>query len=144
VGACILPSTLCGGISPICNSCGGVLGWDISNDEYLADKEFWDEWCCKECDPSGKILKAHLARKQSSGSFSAADLAKARRDVALVFEALCAKKVAKDGCSAQDAEDAGKEWLAEQLDVPLEACIFDLFPIQLCESTLNICKPFLG
>lgn len=40
------------GLTPICNLCGIALCWDISPWEYEEEEEFWDNWCCKHCDPN--------------------------------------------------------------------------------------------
>lgn len=37
--------------TPICNSCGVCLCWDIHETEYLEAKIFWDLWTCKDCEP---------------------------------------------------------------------------------------------
>lgn len=42
-------STLMGGITPMCNECGVAMCWDISNEEYISDKQFWDKWLCQSC-----------------------------------------------------------------------------------------------
>ena len=49
MGITILPSTIDGGYTPICNSCMITLCWDISEEEYQEEKWFWDNWTCKEC-----------------------------------------------------------------------------------------------
>jgi hypothetical protein len=51
MGVFVGPSTLDGGVTPICNSCGIALCWDISDGEYEEAKAFWDKWKCKECNP---------------------------------------------------------------------------------------------
>ena len=48
------PRTMPGDLTPICNECGVYLCWDISEEEYLTRREFWDEWRCKECCPGSK------------------------------------------------------------------------------------------
>lgn len=45
-------STVGGGVTPMCNSCGVSLCWDISRTEYLEARVFWDEWCCRDCAPA--------------------------------------------------------------------------------------------
>ncbi len=49
MGITVLPSTLDGAYTPICDACGVCLCWDISEKEYLERKAFWDDWICKEC-----------------------------------------------------------------------------------------------
>jgi hypothetical protein len=39
-------------MTPICSECGVALCWDISVEEYEAEKEFWDNWCCRYCNPT--------------------------------------------------------------------------------------------
>jgi hypothetical protein len=36
-------------LTPICNDCGICLCWDISVEEYEADKAFWEGWQCEFC-----------------------------------------------------------------------------------------------
>lgn len=52
MGTVILPSTQISALTPICNDCGIVLCWDISEIEYQEAKEFWDNWTCEECTPN--------------------------------------------------------------------------------------------
>lgn len=54
MGVTINNSTLSGSYTPICNSCGVCLCWDISEYEYLEYKEFWDNWKCRDCNPKAK------------------------------------------------------------------------------------------
>ena len=49
MGVCTLPSTMPGGLTPICSSCGVCLCWDISQEEYDAHPAFWDAWKCEDC-----------------------------------------------------------------------------------------------
>lgn len=45
-------STVSGGVTPMCDSCGVSLCWDISRTEYLEARAFWDAWCCRDCTPT--------------------------------------------------------------------------------------------
>lgn len=54
MGVTLVNSTLDGGVTPICEDCGIMLCYDISLDEYLEAKEFWDKWRCSECNPQWK------------------------------------------------------------------------------------------
>ena len=45
-------STMIGGVTPICNTCGVSLCWDISEEEYIENKAFWDNWKCESCNPN--------------------------------------------------------------------------------------------
>lgn len=56
------PSTVAGGVTPICNECGVSLCWDISRTEYLEAKAFWDDWTCQEC--HGSRQSAYAWSKQ--------------------------------------------------------------------------------
>ncbi len=51
------PSTIPGGVTPVCSQCGIHLCWDISENEYLEAKPFWDDWACKQCSPRQLSLK---------------------------------------------------------------------------------------
>lgn len=42
------------GYTPHCESCGVALCWDISLYDYLEAKVFWDNWECKDCNPTYK------------------------------------------------------------------------------------------
>lgn len=57
MGVTKIPSTLPGGLTPICNTCGVLLCWDISEEEYLDFKKFWDNWVCEDCNPYYKLYK---------------------------------------------------------------------------------------
>lgn len=41
-----------GDITPICNSCGIVLCYSISDICYEEHRLFWDEWECDVCQPN--------------------------------------------------------------------------------------------
>ena len=41
--------TMLGGFTPICNSCGVHLCWDIAEEQYESERRFWDNWICQEC-----------------------------------------------------------------------------------------------
>ncbi|QAY80233.1 hypothetical protein [Sphingosinicella sp. BN140058] len=49
--------TLDGALTPICNSCGVSLCWDIGRGEYLEAKPFWEAWTCQDC--NGSRLSAY-------------------------------------------------------------------------------------
>lgn len=54
--------TMPGGLTPICNSCGVALCWDISAVDYLRDGRFWDAWRCEDCNGGQPFTrKAHAA-----------------------------------------------------------------------------------
>lgn len=63
MGVTTVNSTLVGGVTPICNECGILLCWDISETEYEEDKEFWDKWICKECN-QGKPLSLKVWKNE--------------------------------------------------------------------------------
>lgn len=44
----VIPSNL-GGFTPICEDCGVMLCWDISEEEYVLNDKFWEEWLCEVC-----------------------------------------------------------------------------------------------
>jgi len=43
-----------GEVQPQCSDCGIGLCWSIDIDEYNSYKEFWDNWCCQDCNPDYK------------------------------------------------------------------------------------------
>lgn len=47
-------STMPGALTPHCNNCGIALCWDIAEEEYAEEKEFWDAWECKDCNPDAE------------------------------------------------------------------------------------------
>ena len=40
--------------TPICSECMVALCYDISAEDYADSKEFWDDWCCMDCNPDYK------------------------------------------------------------------------------------------
>jgi hypothetical protein len=38
------------GWQPICNDCGICLCFVITDQEYERTKDFWEQWCCSQCD----------------------------------------------------------------------------------------------
>jgi hypothetical protein len=55
LGVTVLTSTIGGGVTPICNSCGTTLCWDISENDYAEAQQFWDNWVCKDCNGGVKM-----------------------------------------------------------------------------------------
>lgn len=37
------------GHTPICESCGVCLCWNISDIEANEDRDFWEQWRCEDC-----------------------------------------------------------------------------------------------
>jgi hypothetical protein len=58
MGVHVHGGTIPGGVTPICNSCGTSLCWDISKGEYQEDKVFWDGWVCQECNGGRPMRRA--------------------------------------------------------------------------------------
>lgn len=46
-------------LTPICNTCGITLCWDISEDEYDENPSFWDNWKCEDCNGSVRYNKQY-------------------------------------------------------------------------------------
>jgi len=67
MGVQVSGGTLPGGVTPVCNSCGVALCWDISEGEYAQDQAFWDAWRCKECNGGTPMRRAGF-RKTIAGS----------------------------------------------------------------------------
>jgi hypothetical protein len=55
--------TMPGAVTPICNNCMIALCFDIGEQEYKEDKEFWDNWVCRDCN-GGEPLSRHVWRQQ--------------------------------------------------------------------------------
>ncbi len=49
MGVYVTASTLPGAVTPICNECGISLCWDVSVEEYVSARAFWDVWICERC-----------------------------------------------------------------------------------------------
>jgi hypothetical protein len=56
MGLTIYNGTMDGAMTPICNCCGIMLCWDISEEEALGeDNEFWENWICQECNDGVRL-----------------------------------------------------------------------------------------
>jgi hypothetical protein len=69
MGAHVHGGTMPGAITPVCNDCMVALCWDISEEDYAAERPFWDSWVCRDCnggEPMSrkKITAAKPAAKQ--------------------------------------------------------------------------------
>lgn len=42
-------STMDGALTPICESCGVSLCWDVEEIQAIADMDFWNQWKCQDC-----------------------------------------------------------------------------------------------
>lgn len=62
----VLESTIPGGKTPMCNYCGVRLCWDISDKEYLKDKNFWDDWICAECNNGAPFYRRDYYDKRAT------------------------------------------------------------------------------
>lgn len=62
----ILPSTIIGGYTPVCSECGIALCWDISEQEYEDEQEFWDAWKCSACNPEAEGSRKRWKKEQKS------------------------------------------------------------------------------
>lgn len=49
MGLHIHGGTMSGALTPICNSCGVSLCWDVSVEDGRCDQDFWDQWTCQDC-----------------------------------------------------------------------------------------------
>ena len=47
-------------VTPVCNSCMIFLCYDIGNDEYNANRKFWNNWECSECNPEYRFKKGKV------------------------------------------------------------------------------------
>jgi len=56
-----------GGVTPICNSCGVSLCWDIADHEYSEAPAFWDAWICEDCN-GGVPMSLKSWRATQTGS----------------------------------------------------------------------------
>lgn len=54
------------GYTPICNSCGVCLCWDIGPTEYAERREFWDDWECRDCNPDADGSRKRYIEKRGS------------------------------------------------------------------------------
>lgn len=57
MGVHVHNGTMDGALTPICNSCGVSLCWDISLEQYQEDSEFWDAWICRDCNGGEPITR---------------------------------------------------------------------------------------
>lgn len=58
MGVHVHRGTLAGGVTPICNDCMVSLCWDISEQQYDDDREFWDAWICRDCNGGEPMTRA--------------------------------------------------------------------------------------
>ena len=54
-----------GGFTPVCNSCGVHLCWDISRKEYEQNMAFWDNWKCEDCNPEAKGARKRYIKNKT-------------------------------------------------------------------------------
>jgi hypothetical protein len=64
MGVHIYPGTMDGAVTPICNTCGVSLCWDISEQEYGEDQKFWDAWICQDCNDGNKFSRKQFYGKE--------------------------------------------------------------------------------
>lgn len=66
MGVTRTPSTLPGGLTPVCNTCGIHLCWAIGEHEYEEQKGFWDTWRCESCNLYAKGARKRWLQAQSA------------------------------------------------------------------------------
>ena len=66
MGVVVLVSTMAGSVTPICNRCGVTLCYDVDEDEYDDDQEFWDGWVCESCN-GGTPMSLKTWRNEGRG-----------------------------------------------------------------------------
>jgi hypothetical protein len=64
MGVQVSPSTMPGAVTPTCNECGVALCWDVSNEEYVLDRAFWDAWICEQCNGGEPMTLMQWRRKR--------------------------------------------------------------------------------
>lgn len=63
MGLHIHRGTMEGALTPICESCGVALCWDIEESEALKDEDFWNQWKCQDCN-DGKCMSINSWKAQ--------------------------------------------------------------------------------
>lgn len=61
MAALVLPRSMPGALTPMCNDCGIALCWDIDEDEYQRNKAFWDAWKCRDCNGGTPMSRKSFA-----------------------------------------------------------------------------------
>ena len=67
MGVAVTASTMLGCVTPTCNECGIALCWDIDENEYYNDREFWDAWCCEVCNGGKPMSLKEWKRGSAEG-----------------------------------------------------------------------------
>lgn len=67
MGVFVGPGTMPGGVTPICNTCGIALCWDISSDDYDERPAFWDAWLCQDCNGGIKFSETWRSADTKTG-----------------------------------------------------------------------------
>lgn len=65
MGVHIHNGTMPGALTPVCNMCGVSLCWDIGEQQYHEEKQFWDEWVCRDCN-GGEPMSLRQFREQNN------------------------------------------------------------------------------
>ena len=61
MGVHVHGGTMSGALTPICQTCGVSLCWDIDRTTYLEARPFWDAWRCQDCAGSRLSARAWIA-----------------------------------------------------------------------------------
>lgn len=102
-------STIFGGVTPVCNQCGVHLCWDISKEEYVACKRFWDNWICQECNGGNAVSLQHWRTQHPTFSIG--------KQFYLTLHQKIQTKIIGSGLSISDAQ---KLWQAGFLHETIE------------------------
>jgi hypothetical protein len=92
----------------------------------LKEKKFW------KCIPCNAYVGCHPGTSTPLGNLANAELRRARNIVHSVFDPLWKGR--------KMTRSAAYQWLASQLDIPVEKCHIAMFDISQCRSAWRACQ----
>lgn len=94
------------------------------------------------CAPCKAWVGCHKNSKTNKplGRLANAELRDWKKRAHAAFDPMWEAKMRRDGCTKGEARNAGYEWLAKQLGIPLAEMHIGMLDIDMCKRVVEVCK----
>lgn len=94
-------------------------------------------WLCRTCDARVGV-HPESSQFKPLGTLANAETRAWRQRAHDAFDPLWRAKMRKEGCNRSKARQAGYEWLAQQLDIPIEECHIGMMDADMCQRVIAV------
>lgn len=124
---------------------GETCPYCLNKSEHIDTSVLYGEsygmmYWCLECDA---YVGTHDHNpKKALGRLANRELREAKKKAHFYFDQLWNRAIEEQGRSKKEARTSAYKWLSNQLNIPLKYTHIGMFDLELCEQTINICKPY--